>query len=89
MTHFFRNLPNEAAQQINALSRLLYDLREDRKRLLAEFGAADEAALLARIAAGEVDEHPAYEHYVAAKTLTHTRETIREQLRALLLAQGA
>ncbi|ABC37363.1 hypothetical protein [Burkholderia thailandensis] len=89
MTHFFRNLPNEAAQQIDALSRLLYDVREDRKRLLAPYGATDEAALLAKIATGEIDAHPAYEHYLGAKTLADTHETIREQLRALLLAQGA
>jgi hypothetical protein len=33
--------------------------------------------LLQQIQAGEVDEHPAYEHYLAARILTDTRETVR------------
>ncbi|MBV8646128.1 hypothetical protein [Paludibacterium sp.] len=89
MTSFFRNTPHETAQEIDALSRLAYDLREDRKRILAQYGADDETALLARIAAGEVAEHPAYEHYLSAKSLADTRQATREQLRDLLLAQGA
>lgn len=84
MTHFFQNVPSEAAQQIDALSRMLYDLREDRKLILARYHADDEKALLALIAEGKVEEHPAYEHYLGAKTLANTREVIREQLRELL-----
>jgi hypothetical protein len=84
MSYFFHNVPSQAVQQIDALSGLLYDLREDRKRILAGYGAGDEDTLLALIAAGEVGEHPAYEHYLAAKMLAHTRETLREQLRELL-----
>lgn len=84
MTRFYQNVPSEAAVQIDALSRVLYDLREDRKRILAQYDAADEQALLAQIAAGKVGEHPAYDHYLGAKTLAHTREVIREQLRELL-----
>ncbi|WP_028207466.1 hypothetical protein [Paraburkholderia nodosa] len=84
MTHFFQNVPSEAAQQIDALSRTLYDLREDRKLILARYRADDEKALLALIAEGRVEEHPAYEHYLGAKTLANTREVIREQLRELL-----
>jgi hypothetical protein len=84
MTRFYQNVPSEAAVQIDALSRVLYDLREDRKLILARYGAADEATLLAMIADGKVEEHPAYDHYLGAKTLAHTREVIREQLRELL-----
>lgn len=84
MTQFFQNVPSEAAMQIDALSRVLYDLREDRKLILAQYGADDEENLLALIESGDVEEHPAYEHYLGAKTLAHTREIIREQLRELL-----
>ena len=90
MTQFFQNVPSEAAMQIDALSRVLYDLREDRKRILSQYQAADEAALLASIVAGEVAEHPAYEHYLAARLLDETRETLRDQLReVLVVANGA
>ena len=42
--------------------------------------AEDEAALLSRIEAGEVDEHPAYEHYLAARILADTRDATRAAL---------
>lgn len=84
MTEFFHNVPSEAAQQIDALSRLIYDLREDRKRVLAAYGVRDEADLLAQIAAGAVAEHPAYEHYLSATTLARTRESARDRLREWL-----
>lgn len=84
MTNFFQNVPSEAAQQIDSLSRILYDLREDRKRILSAYGVTEEDRLLAMIAEGEVGEHPAYDHYIAAKTLAQTRTTIWEQLRDVL-----
>jgi chromosome condensin MukBEF complex kleisin-like MukF subunit len=81
MTSFFHNVPSEAAQQIESLSSLSYDMREDRKRILAQYEVDDEAALLAAIVAGKVAEHPAYEHYLVARLLGETREALREQLR--------
>jgi len=81
MTSFFHNTPSEAVRQIDDLSSLSYEMREDRKRILAQYDAADETALLAAIVAGEVAEHPAYEHYLVAKLLGETREALREQLR--------
>ena len=33
---------------------------------------------LARIAAGEIDEHPAYEHYLAARILADTHAAARQ-----------
>ncbi len=84
MTSFFQNVPPHAVEQIDALGRVLYDLREDRKQILAEYCVTDEAALLDQIKAAVVDEHPAYDHYLAAKTISETREAIREQLRELL-----
>lgn len=84
MTPFYQNVPSEAAKQIDSISRVIYDLREDRKLILARYDVTDEAGLLARIAAGEIDEHPAYEDYLGAKTLVQTREALREQLREVL-----
>lgn len=85
MANFFEALEPELAMQIERLSQLLYELRENRNAVLALHGAADEAALLDRIRAGEVAEHPGYEHYLAARILGETREAARaliaEQLR--------
>jgi hypothetical protein len=44
----------------------------------------DERALLQKIATGEVNEHPAYEHYLSANILAQTRESIREDIKNYL-----
>lgn len=80
MAHFFENLDPETAAELDQLSRLLYELRENLNAVLAAYGAADPAALLRRIENGEVDEHPAYEHYLSARILADTRDAARALL---------
>ncbi|MHB1216066.1 MAG: hypothetical protein ACYCY9_13885 [Thiobacillus sp.] len=80
MANFFENLDPDAAAEIEQLSRLAYELRENRFAVLKPYGAEDEAALLQQIQTGAVDEHPAYEHYLAARVLADTRETVRAML---------
>lgn len=77
MSNFFENLEPEEAAEIELLSKLIYELRENRNAVLKPYGASDEAALLQQIQVGTVDEHPAYEHYLAARILADTRETVR------------
>jgi len=77
MASFFENLDPDTAEEIEQLSRLVYELRENRNTVLQMHGAEDEAALLQRIQNGAVAEHPAYEHYLAARILAGTRETVR------------
>lgn len=85
MTSFLYNVPTEAARQIDELSCLLYEMREDRKRILAQYEVEEEADMLKAIVAGKVAEHPAYEHYLVVKLLTETREALREQLREVCI----
>jgi len=77
MASFFENLDPDTAEEVEQLSRLVYELRENRSTVLQMHGAEDEAALLQRIQNGAVAEHPAYEHYLAARILADTRETVR------------
>lgn len=77
MDNFFENLEYDEATELQLLSKLIYELRENRHAVLKPYGAEDEAALLQQIQAGTVDEHPAYEHYLAARVLADTRETVR------------
>ena len=85
MTDIFESLEFETATEIEALAWLAYELRENRNAILEHHGVADETALLQRIQSGDVAEHPAYEHYLAARILADTRETVRTALSARLL----
>lgn len=80
MASFFENLDPDVATELELLSRLTYELRENRNAILEPYGAEDEAALLRHIQSGAVAEHPAYEHYLAARILADTRETTRTVL---------
>lgn len=77
MTDFFDNLEPETAAEIDQLSRLIYELRENRNAVLRPYGTEDGEALLLKIQGGAVAEHPAYEHYLAARILADTREMVR------------
>ncbi len=77
MDPIFDALPPDDALDLQRVTRLIYETRENRRAVLAAMGAADEAELLARIAAGTIDEHPAYEHYLAARILADTHATAR------------
>jgi hypothetical protein len=77
MANFFANLEHDAATELELLSKLIYELRENRNAVLRPYGAEDEAALLRQIQDRALAEHPAYEHYLAARILAETRETVR------------
>lgn len=77
MANFFERLDPEAATELELLSNLIYELRENRHAVLRPYGTEDEAALLLQIESGAAAEHPAYEHYLAARILADTRETAR------------
>jgi hypothetical protein len=84
MTQFYDQLPLDTAQQIEPLSWLSYQLRENRKAVLAHYGVDSAQALLARIQSGALAEHPAYEHYLSLFILQQQREATRAQLRLVL-----
>lgn len=80
MADFFRDMNAGHAMQLERLARLMYELRNHRSRILECARVASEAALLAQVTRGEVDEHPAYESYLAARILADTREAARSLL---------
>lgn len=84
MSSFFDKMTMEQAEHVQGLTRLALELRENRNKLLAQYAADDEQALLQKITAGELAEHPAYEHYLGARMLFETREEIREGLKNYL-----
>lgn len=85
MAGFYENLSPEDVARLDGLARLLLELRESRATLLARHGVDDEAALIERIRAGAIAEHPAYEDYLGARAIAGTREAIRAELKDYLL----
>lgn len=77
---FYENLSTDDAIEIEQLSRLLYEIRVSRDTLLAQLGAASPEQALARIVAGELPEHPAYEHYLSVCTLAELHSQVRADL---------
>lgn len=84
MNNYFEDMPIEAASMLEQLSRLQYELRENRNKLLQPYAVADEEALLQLIVAGSLAEHPAYEHYLGAHSLAGARQAVHAELKALL-----
>ncbi|MBL8375477.1 hypothetical protein [Accumulibacter sp.] len=78
MDPLYDALPPDTALRVQLAARLSYETRENRRRVLAAMDVADEGALLGRISRGEVAEHPAYEHYLAACILRDTHESTRQ-----------
>ncbi|CAI09706.1 hypothetical protein [Aromatoleum aromaticum] len=88
MANFYNDFEPEDAIQLEQLSRLIYELRENRDAILKSYGVADEIALLEQIYTSAVPEHPAYEHYLSARILSDTRETVRAMLAECLKEIG-
>lgn len=80
----YDNLPPESAFEMERIARLIYEARENRRTVLAAMNVADEQSLLERIIDGSVNEHPAYEHYLAARILGDTHQAARELMAASL-----
>lgn len=72
----------ESMQKLYAKTN--YVLREARKAMLKQLEVADEAALLEKIKNKQVDEHPAYDHYLSALILEQTRLHVRADMLAQL-----
>jgi len=88
VSNFFEKLPFEAAQQLEQLSRIAFELRENRKRLLQQYDVNSEEALLALVCSGAVAEHPGYDHYLGARILSATQQAVRSQLKVVMVELG-
>lgn len=84
MQAFFDRLSPDDADTLDRLARLLLELRDSRAALLARHQVSNEAELLDRIRCGAITEHPAYEDYLGAMSISQVREAIRADLRAYL-----
>jgi len=88
MHDFYKGMDHAQAETVEALSRLMHELRQHRQGLLQQHGVEDEAAVLAGIANGSIGEHPGYDHYLSARTLADARQLVRAELQTLLATIG-
>lgn len=84
MSLIYDQLPPDAALHAQQLSRLIYETRENRRKVLDASGATDEDQLLHRIVHAELAEHPGYELYLAARILGDTHQAARTAIAALM-----
>lgn len=80
MHTFYDHLAPDDAIEIEHAARLMYEIRAGRDSLLAQLGASDAAQALARIADGQLPEHPSYEHYLSVRILTTLHADVRTDL---------
>ncbi|HEX2492532.1 MAG TPA: hypothetical protein VHK24_02065 [Steroidobacter sp.] len=87
MKTFFDKMPYELAMSVEQLSRLAYELRENRSKILAQYGVSDEVELLERMRTGQAPEHPTYEHYLGLRVLADSRDAVRTEIQNMLSAR--
>ena len=84
MTNFFAGISAEDAESIDRLTKLMFELRENRRKLLQDYGVEDEAQIEKCIRDGSLEEHPAYEDYLSMRQLAMARDAIRDDLKEYL-----
>ncbi|MDR1075398.1 MAG: hypothetical protein LBL59_03610 [Xanthomonadaceae bacterium] len=80
MESFFTGLDPITAQDLADLSKRMFELRESRKRLLAESGCVDAEELLTALRDGRLHEHPTYEGWLAVVLLQRQQQELYEQI---------
>lgn len=84
MTDFFSDIDYADAEQMEQLSRLMFEFRAGRDTVLKQYEVADAAGLLEKIRSGVLPEHPAYDHYLSLHILEEMRVAVRDELKAVL-----
>ena len=81
MSEFFENMDPALAERLGKLYEELMNLKDQRRLLHDRFGVESAQELLDRIEKKEVDEHPAYEVYLALLTIEKEIERVRGRIR--------
>ncbi len=84
MKDFFENIKGDLKIRLTEVYTEMLNLKRHRTALLEQFGAGSAEELIKKIEAGEVEEHPAYENYLAVLSINSEIEPLRERCRAIL-----
>lgn len=89
MRTFFENVDPRAASTISDVSSRMFNLRERRKRLLADAGCGDADEILTAVREGRLPEHPGYDAWLAARLIEEREHALHEALQwRCLIANG-
>lgn len=80
MKAFFDGVDARAASAIAQVSRRMFDVREWRKRLLAEAGCDDADDMLLAVREGRLAEHPGYEAWLAVQLAAQREHALHATL---------
>ncbi|SMF01361.1 hypothetical protein [Pseudogulbenkiania subflava] len=78
--NFFRDVDTPLADEIDGLSKLMYQLRESRREILTRYAVDSEEALLDAIHGARLAEHPAYDDYLSARQLQQQFLAVRDEM---------
>lgn len=90
MKAFFERVDPRAASAMAEVSRRMFDLRERRKRLMAQVGCGDADDMLDAVRDGRLPEHPGYDAWLGACLMAERERALHEALQwRCHLANGA
>ena len=84
MSDFFDNFDMDVKKEMSEIYNEMIELKEHRRLLLEQYRLDRVEDLKEKIDSGELDEHPAYDHYLAILSLNRELEPMREKCMAIM-----
>ncbi len=84
MKDFFQEVDANIKTELSEVYNEMIELKEHRRLLLEPYCVDRLDDFKEKIDSGEIDEHPAYDHYLAILSINKEIEPLREQCAALM-----
>ena len=84
MQDFFDDIEMDNKMELSDVYNEMIELKEHRRLLLEQYGLDRVEYLKEKIDNGEIEEHPAYDHYLAILSLNKELEPMREKCVAIM-----
>lgn len=84
MRDFFDDIGDDLKDKLSNVYSEMIVLREHRASLLEPYQLGRMEELLEKIKSGELEEHPAYDHYLAVQVINKELEPMREHCKKIL-----
>lgn len=84
MKDYFEDLDSTVKEKLSAVYNEMLAIKSHKRALLDQYGVDRVEELMKKIKKGEIDEHPAYDHYLAILALDNELQPLREECRTFL-----